>query len=78
MLPFLPKPKSIGGSITLKREPDNKDSGSIDPVEPYASDLIDAIQANDVQKAAQALRDAFNCLELMPHDEAPHDNSEES
>lgn len=79
MLPFLSKPKSLGGTIVEKRTPDVPKPDSIDPIEPFVSDLIDAIQSNDLSKAVQALRDAFSAMEMQPHQEISHeDESQES
>ena len=78
MLPFLkPKQASVAGLIIKNRTPD-KDSKSnnleekSNSIEDCAQELISAIQANDKAKVAAALKEAFKCLEAMPHDEAPH------
>ena len=80
LLPFLKKKIAPQAGIIVKtRAPDKPDEVEQDQddssaaIESCAGELIRAIQANDVKGAAMALKDAFDILESMPHDEAePH------
>jgi len=38
-----------------------------------ASELIEAVHMKDPVRVAECLEDAFEMLEAMPHDEAPHE-----
>lgn len=61
-----------------ERAPDMPDDQN-DPdaaLEACASDLIDAIHARDIKKAAQVMRDAFELMESQPHDEIEHKEEE--
>jgi hypothetical protein len=87
------KDASIAGIIMKTREPDtfadqnikaaegeekdeNKDSQAM-AIEACAEDLIKAVHSRDVKAAAQAMRDAFDILESMPHEEIEHDEQGE-
>lgn len=79
MLPFL-KQRRDAGLIVQTRKPDEKPSESEDmgdPVEACAEDLINAIHAKDVRRAAEAMRAAFEIMDAEPHVEGPHESEEE-
>lgn len=90
-LPFLKKKDAgIAGIIMKTREPDtfqdqnikaaeqdeDKDSQSI-AIESCAEELIKAVHSRDVKAVAQAMRDAFDILESMPHNEIEHEGEVE-
>jgi hypothetical protein len=65
------------GIVVKVREPDQKPSeeDKEDPdmaIKACALDLINAIHAKDVSKTSQVLKDVFELLESMPHEEGPH------
>lgn len=75
MLPFLKKHHDAGvsGTIVKTREPDNKEENlENDGLESCASDLIMAVHAHDIKGVVEALRNAFDILESIPHEESPH------
>jgi hypothetical protein len=77
LLPFLKKKQDAGSSglLVKTREPDAKPDGeeseddSSAAIESCAAALISAIHAHDIKGASEALKDAFEILESMPHDE---------
>lgn len=79
MLPILKK-KYNAGLIVETRKPDadkpqdNKDDkGSRDAaIKSCADRLIQGIHNNDSNMVASAIRDAFDILESMPHEEGEH------
>lgn len=78
MLPFLKKNDKSTGLMIEVRKPDNKDSESQDlPMESAARDIIDALEIKDHKKLAAALRNAFQILELEPHEEVEHEEMEQ-
>lgn len=82
MLPFLRKKQEAGISgLTVKhREPDQKPEQSEDDpkaaIKTCARELIRAVHAQDTDAVSEALKDAFDILESMPHEEnnevSPH------
>lgn len=74
LLPFLkPKAASMAGLIIKNREPDEAvknapedDSAAIDSC---AQELINAIHNKDTKAVSAALKDAFDILESLPHEE---------
>lgn len=78
MLPFLAKKNqaSSSGLLVKTRTPDEQPADQDDPSAPIracSKALIDAVHARDEQGVSDALADAFEILESMPHDEAqPH------
>lgn len=82
MLPFLkPKANSVG-LIIKQRKPDDKPEQSSNEDQPdssnmaleaIAEDLIQAVHAKDPKRVTQALKDAFEMLEMMPHEEVSHE-----
>lgn len=83
ILPFL-KPKKQPSLIVAKVSADgHKEEMSHDGEENHglmsaAEDLIRAVHAKDAHATVEALRSAFEIMELEPHDEAPHPEQEES
>lgn len=75
MLPFL-KPKLQTGLIVSTRKPDSDEPSEMDeakdPIEECTEDLIKAVHSRDVKQAAKALKDVFEKLDKMPHEEGPH------
>lgn len=75
MLPFIKrKEASVAGLIIKNRAPDEKpaEDQSDDPaaaIESCAEELIRAVHARDVKAVSAAIKDAFDILESMPHDE---------
>ena len=78
MLPFLDKNK-IGtviaskmskGKIVPEDMPESQETGM--GLESAAEDIIAAIDAKDSGALAAALKNAFEILEEMPHEEGPH------
>jgi hypothetical protein len=83
VLPFLKskndKAAGIAGVIVKHREPDEKpeQDQEDDPsmaIKACARALIDAVHSRDEQGVADAISDAFEILESMPHDEAEHES----
>lgn len=79
MLPFLKKKNETGisGVMIKHRTPDEKPEETTEDdkdaaIHACAQDLIDAVHAQDVKGAAEAIRSAFEILESMPHEEAEH------
>lgn len=78
MLPFLKNKDKYGPGLMVKtRAPDQKpqdeqeDNHSM-AIEACAHELIAAIHAKDVKSVAEALKDAFEILDSMPHEEGEH------
>lgn len=76
MLPFLKNKNqpSVAGLIMKTRAPDespeqedSEDSSAA--IESCASEIIRAVHAKDPKAVAAALKDAFDILESMPHEE---------
>lgn len=86
MLPFLAK-KNQGaatqaGLLVKTRTPDEKPDQD-DPsaaIDACSKALIDAVHARDAKGVSAAIKDAFDILESMPHEEesAPEPHSYES
>ena len=73
-MPFLKKKEAPIAGLTIKmRNPDEKpeqdEDDSSAAIESCAHELIRAIHAKDTRAAAMALKDAFDILESMPHEE---------
>jgi hypothetical protein len=78
VLPFL-KPKAVAGLIIAQRKPDgtkeelhsegNEDAG----LEACAEDLIRSIHSKDAKGVMEAMKAAFQLMELQPHEEVDHD-----
>lgn len=75
MLPFLAKKNQAGNAnlIVKTREPDEKlQEDQDDPsaaIRSCSKALIDAVHARDEQGVSDALKDAFDILESLPHEE---------
>lgn len=76
MLPFLKsnKKQQDAGVIIKHRAPDQKPEAddSSAPLEACAQEIIDSIQAGDAKRLADAIKDAFQIMELEPHEEGEH------
>lgn len=78
LLPFLKHKEAAASSglIVKSRQPDEKpEEDQDDPaaaIKSCAQELIRAVHAKDVDGTANALKDAFDILESMPHEEGPH------
>lgn len=80
MLPFL-KPKTVAGLIISHRKPDESkeqeempetgDEGLVSAAE----DIIRAYETKDAKKLAEAFKAAFQICDSMPHEEGPHEDS---
>lgn len=72
--------QSTGLAIEV-RKPDQKEPDDQDDehaaLHACASDLLQAIQSNDVKGLASAFKAAFEICEMYPHEEAEHDNDSE-
>lgn len=78
MLPFLKKQvKHQTGVIVKHRPSDETDPKPDTALEAAAKELMSAISSQDAKRTAEALKSAFNCLELEPHNEGPHINEQE-
>lgn len=81
MLPYLKKAKEsqTSGLIVQQRTPDEtsepKDTTGI---EACADELIRAVHSKDSKAVASALKDAFDILDSMPHEEGEHLNESDS
>lgn len=80
LLPFLQnKNRNVAGLIIKKREPDVEkvEENQVDDpsmaIEACADAMIDAMHNRDAKALASALKDAFDILESLPHDEVNHD-----
>jgi hypothetical protein len=75
---FTPKP-SQGNLLVLDRNSDNDESDQSDLSELEAAmhPLLKAVEAKDIKAMAQAFSDAFQIADISPHEEYPHDESEE-
>lgn len=80
MLPFLRKKNEHAqtGVIVQTRNPHNTEEKQEDNtgIHACASDLIDAVHAKDIQGVADAMKSAFDILEMQPHDEINHKENE--
>ena len=82
MLPFLgKKSKSVAGVIIQQRKPDEKPEENQEDthemaLEECAQALIDAVHSKNVKGVAQAMKDAFEILEMLPHNEIEHEGAE--
>jgi hypothetical protein len=78
VLPFLKnKDKSVAGLIIKTRKPDEKpeQDQQDDPsaaIKACANALIQAVHMRDEQGVADAISDAFQILDAMPHEEGEH------
>ncbi len=78
MLPFLKKQVKHQSGLLMKTRPSDMPSEESDSdLDKYAKDLVDAVHTNDIQGVSAALKAAFACLELAPHEEGPHINESE-
>lgn len=78
MLPFLKKQvKHQSGLIMKTRPSDEAAPEGESSLDLAAKDLLHAVQAQDIKSIAAALKSAFECLELEPHEEGPHLNESE-
>lgn len=83
MLPFLKRRNepAVSGLMIKTRSPDEpNESDENDPAaahEACASEIIQAIEAKDSKRLAEAFKDMFQILESEPHDEAPHGEPQE-
>lgn len=77
MLPFLRKQRQVAGISTEYRKPDESKEREMDGLELAADDMLRAIATSDKKALAAALRAAFQILELEPHLEGPHEDTEE-
>jgi hypothetical protein len=78
-LPFL-KQKPVAGLIINHRQPDGnieekqeKEDGGAG-LHACCEDILRAVKANDAAHLAEALRSAFQVMEMEPHDEAGHED----
>jgi len=80
LLPFSKKDQSISGALMQKRHPDQKPQENQDDssagIEACAQEIIDAVEAKDAKRVAEALKDAFELLDN--DDEAPEPHSYDS
>lgn len=79
MLPFLkPKNQSVAGLIIKTRASDSPEAPEQDEndksgaIEACSQALITAVHAKDVKAVSEALKDAFEILDSMPHEEGEH------
>ncbi len=82
LLPFLKK-QNVGGSIATQvevRKPDapEQEDDSEAPLRACAADMISAVQANDPMAMAEAIKSAFQIMEMQPHDESEQSEEEMS
>lgn len=72
---FLTKVKnnSIQEVGTTTEEP-----AELDEIEGVAEEMIKAFEQKDAKKLAETLRAAFQLMELEPHEEVEHEESEEA
>ena len=73
-LPFLTKPRQMGGTIIEHRKPDQPESSEDDNyldegLLQAAKDLCRAVQEDNHGAVAKAFKAAFQILESQPHDE---------
>jgi len=76
LLPFSKKDQSISGVLSQKRHPDpkaeqNQDDSSAG-IEACAQEIIDAVEAKDAKRVAEALKDAFELLDNDDEASEPH------
>ncbi len=77
MLPFLKKQVKHQSGIIMKTRPsDDPAESEASELDTHAKALADAVHTNDIKGISAALRAAFDCLELEPHEEGPHINEE--
>lgn len=75
------KQSNTAGVIIKNRSPDLKQEESEETpdnsaaIETAAQALIDAVHSKDTKAVADALQDAFDILDSMPHEEGEHTNS---
>lgn len=78
ILPFLDRKRQeagISGTIQKHREPDEKPQNEdmhSEAIHAAASELIRAVHSQDTKAVAEALKDAFEILDSMPHVEGKH------
>lgn len=83
MIPILKAKRQVGGLIIKKWPADQpqdaaNESEEHKELEAAAKELCSAIEARDHKAIAKAFHKAFKASELMPHEEAEHDESEAS
>jgi len=81
MLPFLmPEKRKDTGMIVVDRRPDEeaaKDTPEdLTGIEVAMEEFCAAVDKKDFKGMAKAFKAAFEMLESMPHDEAPHEEQE--
>lgn len=75
-LPFLTNRRQSSGTITVHREPDDKEAMDKEaPLKAAAQDILQAVEQNDPTHLALALRNAWSILES---EEEPSDDQEPS
>jgi hypothetical protein len=75
LLPFLSKKRQNAGVIVQERAPDEKPEENQEDnsgIEACAKDLIDAVHAQNIKGAADAIKAAFEILDSQPHEEGEH------
>ncbi len=80
MLPFLKmkKDQNPGVSTVLRPSDDPESDDGMQGIIAAMKDFCDAKDSNDYKGMAQAFQAAFDMLEMMPHDEVSHEDSEEN
>lgn len=78
MLPYVKIRRPSSGVVIETRKPDVKPEDSDDSgLQAAMSDFADALDSRDTKAMASAFRAAFDMLEMQPHDEVSHEESEE-
>lgn len=84
LLPFLKKRQETGisGIIQKTREPDETSETADQPdskaaIKSAAKALIEAIHSRNVDGVADAIQNAFDIADSLPHEEGPHINEEQ-
>lgn len=79
MLPFLPKKQGmVSGLIIKNRTPDKPEENQDDKdasIHACAQDLITAIHNKDTKGVAEAIRSAFEIMEMVSPDEIDHEEA---
>lgn len=70
-LPFLQQDQQPG--VLSEHRSDSKENHGLIAV---AHDLLKALESKDIKGVANALSNAFELLDSMPHDEGPHEGNE--
>lgn len=79
MLPFLKQKPSVAGISIQIRPPDNKEEKTEEKqeLEMHCKAILDAVKAQSPSALADAMKNAFECLESYPHEEGEHTNEEQ-